>query len=493
MGISVPGFSGYYIAEDGILASQVALNVVDNNLSNANTTGYDDQSVNLEENTSGGGVEVSGINRAVDALADTQVQNQNSLVNFQSTVQNALQEIEGTFGDATSPTLDNDISNFYAAAQTLSTEPDNQAYGTDFLASAQQLLSDFQEEGSQLQNIQVGLMGNASDPSTVSSSQAGTLVQTINTNLAQVASLNSEIIQAPANSSAVDSLMDQRSQLLQTLSQELNITVETTSNNNVNIQLGNNYLVEGTTQSDSLTIVPNTGTTPSPSDTPAFIELASNGTNLNSTITGGQLGGIINVATGTTGGTTNIPSVLNSLNTLFTNIATQVNSLQAGGYDLSGNTPVSPNNVIFTPPTGGTGLALFGYTVNQNLIADPSLLAAASNSTGSFQGVGDGSNALAMANLSTTGQTSLGGQTPNEYFGNMLTSIGTSAQSATDNTNNLTAILQQLTQQQSSVEGVDMDQEMSNMLMYQRSYEASAKIMSVIDQAVSSVIDVISS
>jgi flagellar hook-associated protein 1 FlgK len=46
-----------------------------------------------------------------------------------------------------------------------------------------------------------------------------------------------------------------------------------------------------------------------------------------------------------------------------------------------------------------------------------------------------------------------------------------------------------LQNQQSSIEGVSLDEESSNLLLYERSYQAAAKVISTVDTLMGNVLD----
>ena len=109
-------------------------------------------------------------------------------------------------------------------------------------------------------------------------------------------------------------------------------------------------------------------------------------------------------------------------------------------------------------------------------ITDPALLAASSDgATGSN---GNLANLSAVAN-----QAVCNGLTPTGAYGNLVFQVGSVV---SDGNTELTAsntMLQQLQQQQASVSGVSLDQEASNLMLYQRGYQAAAEAISAVDRS----------
>jgi flagellar hook-associated protein 1 FlgK len=93
---------------------------------------------------------------------------------------------------------------------------------------------------------------------------------------------------------------------------------------------------------------------------------------------------------------------------------------------------------------------------------------------------GDNRNATAMANLQNAAIIS--GQTAGDYYSNLIDQVGNDVSNATAEQEAVNLVLQQLTNQQSSISGVSLDEEATNLVMYQRAYEAAARVISVVDE-----------
>jgi flagellar hook-associated protein 1 FlgK len=193
--------------------------------------------------------------------------------------------------------------------------------------------------------------------------------------------------------------------------------------------------------------------------------LDANGSNITSTITGGQLGGAIQVRD------TTIPGYLNSLNTLASQFATAFNTAQTQGTDSNGNA----GQAFFTVPSGTTGAAA-GISV---ALTSGSQIAISSDGSA-------GSNGN-VANLSAALTNTLpSGQTPANAYANLVFAVGNDASNASAQSTAIGQSLLQLTNQQSSVSGVSLDEETTNLIRFQTAYEAAARIISTV-QALSTV------
>lgn len=86
-------------------------------------------------------------------------------------------------------------------------------------------------------------------------------------------------------------------------------------------------------------------------------------------------------------------------------------------------------------------------------------------------------------------KTQDGGFTIDSYFTDAVTKLGVDSEQAQKMVTNQGALLYQLQTRRESVSGVSLDEEMTNMLQFQRSYEANAKMISVIDQLLDVVVN----
>jgi flagellar hook-associated protein 1 FlgK len=172
---------------------------------------------------------------------------------------------------------------------------------------------------------------------------------------------------------------------------------------------------------------------------------------------------------------------------LLKSIATQVNTIQMTGFDQNG---VAAAEEIFLPAAPGVGLEIFNYTVNAAVLADPTLIAAADGAA--FLGSGDGSNALAMAQLQNTDMAALGNDTFIGYFNTQASNLGIDKNTHDDRASNTDDILNSLVENRQRESGVNMEEEMVDLLRFQRSFEASSRVIRTIDQMMQTILQMVS-
>jgi flagellar hook-associated protein 1 FlgK len=187
---------------------------------------------------------------------------------------------------------------------------------------------------------------------------------------------------------------------------------------------------------------------------------SAQGQDITSQIQGGQLGGTIQVRDQV------IPELFNQLNTLASQLASGFNTQHAAGFDTSGNAGQN----FFTPlPTTTDAAGNFGVA-----ITDPSLIAASSDGSA-------GSNGNLERLIALQNQQLPSGANPIDMYSNLVLQVGNLGANAQANVTASNLSVQQLTDQRSSVSGVSLDEETTNMIKYQRAYEAGARVVTTVD------------
>jgi flagellar hook-associated protein 1 FlgK len=169
-----------------------------------------------------------------------------------------------------------------------------------------------------------------------------------------------------------------------------------------------------------------------------------------------------------------IPGLLSQLDSLAAGLATSVNNIHHSGFDLNGNA----GGDFFTPPPAGGQGASASIAV---AITDPTLVAASSD-----RSQGSNGNILQLAALHD--QPLISGQTANELYSNMIFSVGSDVANASSELDASKLILQKLQDQRGSISGVSLDEEAANMILFQRAYDASARVVQTVSEMLDTVI-----
>lgn len=454
------GLSGTLgIAVNSLIADQGALEVTSNNIANANTPGYTREQANLVEQTPvqignllfGQGVDLQSIESIRDPVLELRIQQETQTQGQLSAFLGGANQVQSLFNETQGVGLENVLSQFFNSFQSLSTNPTSIPLRQGVLSAAQNLVNAFNQTSSSLTQIQGGLDQEVTQD-----------ISQVNQLTSQIAQVDSQISSLQASAQNTGPLVDQRTQLVNQLSNLIGISVT----NNVS----GTYTL--TTQNGSLLVVGNQSFNLQTqlNSTSGFQDVYSQGNDITSTITEGEVGGLIQARDQT------IPSVQSSLDTLASSLVSSVNAQNEAGYDLSGN----PGGDFFTPLSGTAGAA----SQISLAITDPSEIAASSDGT-----TGSNGNAVALADIQN--QPIVGGEDVTDYYANLVNNIGNQVSFATSQQQSEDALVQQLQNQLASVSGVSIDQEAANLVMYQQAYEASAKVVSVVDQLIETTIDMV--
>ncbi len=466
-------------------ADQAALNVVANNVANANTTGYTEETANWQENdpiridgaSYGSGVTMTGPTSVRDKVLEERLDQQQQLASASSTRLTALNSVQALFTVASSTSASStagnigaDLTNFFSSFSSLEGSPSNDSYREAVLTAASTLASDISGATASLESQRSALDQEASG-----------VASQVNSLTSAIAQLNQQIAASSPDGDA-GTLEDQRQQDLSQLSQLVGINQIQTEGNSLSITTTSGQLLVAGGASYQLTTGLVNGVT----------DFFLGGTDITSDLTsgGGELGGYL------TARDQDIPGVLSSLDQLAFGISTEVNAQNNAGTDLNGNSGAD----IFSQPTQVAGSAL-AMSVT---MTDPSQIAAAA----AGQGTGDDANAIAMANLGSqsdppiltgltlpsgeilaAGQTLLNNQAPIDYYSNFVSTLGaTVSEVQTENTAQEASVTQ-LQTQNDALSSVNLNDEASSMSTLERSYEAASQVFTMLNTIMASALN----
>jgi flagellar hook-associated protein 1 FlgK len=466
------------LASQSLQTEMTAISVTGQNLSNVNTAGYTRQTVNIQttpdiETTSGPegtGAEVTSIEQAVDTLLNGQIQGQQSVNGYWNGQQTALQSVQddldeflsstgstssstSSTGTTTSSGLSTLLNTFFNDFQTVATSPTS-------IPARQQLISDAQNLASAFNQINTGLSQENSALNTSISDGVTSANQLINS----IANLNQQIAAGQFGGGNANDLMDERQQDLNNLAKLVSITTSTGTNGAVDVSINGETFVSDNQVLDTLE------TQDSGNGNLVIISSATGTQPL--TLTGGSIQGTIHARDNT------LTPLQTSLSTLASSLITQVNSIYGAGYSLTGSTGAD-----FFAGSGASDIS-----VNSTLADDPSSFQASGSATAS----GDNSVVLQLAELADATQSNLQNQTFSNSLDQTVGNFGDALQTANSQVTDQTSVMDMLTSQQSSVSGVSLDQEMTNLLGYQQAYEASAELVTTINNMLSATIQMVS-
>ena len=449
-------------------ADQEALNVVANNVANANTTGYTEEKPDWQENAPisvggvlvGDGVMETGATSQRDRVLEERLDQQQQMASASITRLTALNNMQALFtpdsgsSSATAGDIGSDITSFFDSFSSLESDPTDNALREQVLSSASTLAGDISSAASSLNGQSAAI-----------NQETTGVVSQVNSLTSAIAQLNLSIESSSPNSDA-GTLEDQRQQDLSQLSQLVGINQVTTENNGLSVTTTSGQLLVSEGQNFQLT----TGTVNGVTD--FFL----GGTDITSQLAsgGGQLGGYL------TARDVDISGALSSLDQLANSISTSVNAQNNAGTDLNGVTGTLANPLyIFKEPAQVAGSA----AAMSVIMTDPSQVAAA----GAGNGTGDNSNAVAMAGLANG--LIVNGQTPINYYSNFVSTLGSMVSEVQTENTAQNASVTQLQTQNNALSSVNLNDEAAAMSTLENSYQAASQVFTLLNTVMASALN----
>lgn len=444
------------VALSGLQAAQAALDVTTNNVANANTPGYSRQRAVLTENptvvmaplTFGTGVSLEQVQSVRDPILQVRIQQETQQQGQLDAFQSAMQQVQVMFNSTSGDDIGTQISNFFSSLSRLSGDPSNLALRQGVLTAGNTLANTFHTTAANLTQQRSSLDLDVSQT-----------VEQVNTLSGQIAQLNGQIDGMQKLGENANAFLDQRDQLISQLSGLIDVSTVQGDNGLTLTTLGGAPLVIGK-QSYGLTTQLNAS---------GVEHIFSQGADITAHLVSGKIAGLVEVRD------QKIPALLSNLDTLAAGLANGMNAAQQTGFDLNG---MAGGNFFATPPASGVGAAS-SLSVQ---ITDPALIAASSDGT-------TGSNGNVAALLAVHGQPLAGGLTPTAFYSNMVFGVGNDVSNASAEQTASQLMLNQLQDQRGSISGVSLDEEAANMLKFQQAYAAAARVVTAVNDMMTTAVN----
>lgn len=458
--------SAIEIGKNGLNIYRVAQEVTGENIANVNTAGYSRQRVILETAPPtthngfplGTGVQISTVERYYDVLLQQQLTNSQTTEGFDTTKSTVLQQIEPSFNEVSSDGIGTAISNYFSAWQDLTLNPAGASERQVVLTRGQILADNFHSVSKAL-----------NDSISVQNASLVPLTDSINNTLSNIARLNSQIKTTELVSGNANETRDQRDQLIRDLSKQIGITFTENLDGTTDVNFADNgsALVKGTVAGTFSLDKSN------PNGNFAVMLSAAGGSLTNVAPTSGALGATVALRDSI------IPYYLTQVDTLAKSIIDSVNDVHSAGF-----TPIGMTGQNFFTSTAIVAGAAAGFSMDAGLNINN--IAA----SGSAVLPGDNSNALLITNLTTSNTVPSGIPTAtfSSFYNSLVSKVGLDVQAMKTTVTQDEAFTKQLSTLRESNSGVSLDEELTNLIKYQRSYQASAKLITTATEMMDMVI-----
>lgn len=447
--------SSMYTALSGMNAQRKVLDVTAHNIANESTPGYHRQRVDLRpigvssvaavfagQGSRVGGVDVIGVQRLVDQLAENRFLSETGAQGGTSTMRATMEAVELTFPEPSDDGLAAILDDFFGGWSDVASRPGDPATRTQLLERAQTTVDALHRADADLRSVSDSAKGAVID-----------LASDVNAIAKQVAELNKAIT---GSANAANDLSDQRDALIRQLSELAGADPRPQESGTVDVYIGGRAVVSG----NFVFALDGAG---------GQLRWADDGTNVVAPPSkAASLAATINDV---------VPRYQTMLDGVAAQIVTQINSLHTTGYDPTGATGMN-----FFDPAGVTARSI---AISSDVAGQPNKIAAGAPVLPGPTAPGplDGEQARAIAALAgaATG--------PGASYRALVSTLGVEARAAVRRDAIQGTVTAAAEATAAEVGGVSLDEEMANLVASQRAFEASAKVLNTIDDLLGTLIN----
>ncbi|WP_430780661.1 flagellar hook-associated protein FlgK [Actinoplanes sp. G11-F43] len=470
-------FSGLNTALTSLYAQRRGLDITGQNIANASTEGYTRQRVVMQAQNAnlnagiyattdavGTGVTVSSVQRLNNSALDQRAYTEHANSAYHNQRAGAYALIENVFGEPSDTALQARMQDMWDGWNAVSSNFDKAAPKSAMLEQAVTVATTLNDASQALDNQ-------------FKSTRAGldTYVGEVNKAAESIAKLNKEIVLATQSGLQANELQDQRGVQILKLAELAGATATELPNGAINIFIGSSPLVS---EFDTRAIHVAPGSASKMDElaaTEVKLQWKDTGTAVAS---GGQMGA--NMELMARGGT--LQDMSSRLDKVAGKLAERVNDMHSAGWSINGDTGID----FFVPVNAGDDITAGNIKVNSALLNDVNKVAV---SSGDPRGVDtptrilDGKVADGLADLADAKDG------PDSEYQQLIGDLGVAAQSSMRRRDIQNAVTDQVDATRDAESGVNLDEEMTNLLTYQRGYEASSRVLTTIDSMLDQLIN----
>ena len=528
--------SSLNISAGALSVNEKAISVVSHNVSNMNTEGYHKQRVNLQaRNIAGqigdnpnnqvranGGVKIANVMRYNDDYLNNYYREQLSQKNMLEQQLGNLDELANIFDDLEGTGIDSALGKFYESLNNLQEYPASSTARTNFIETTKTLTGLLNEKSVQLSKLTGEALGDGESEDALKNSKIYVQYRELNNSLEELAAVNKALQTTQTGTLTANNLLDQRDLILHDIAQFVDITVDEKPNGSVTVYTGDQALVKGATVVGKLDIetakhycdehgikYPDDWTGEN-----AVLKIVDEDggvivDNANSIITGGALGGLIHSATDYDDGVTNAGTVQASLDKLASTIAKIFNDLNTKN-DADGKAycidPANTNHLKLTNDDNWifacydangnettSGITAANIKVSDNLLKSDgiwNISCAFFDDPNNYDinAVGNAQNVVKMMATRNTKQPDLNGQSVEDFYTTMLGKIASAGDSAKSLYETQCDVVDSLENQLDSAYGVDLNEELVDLVKYQTAYAAAARVFNTVNSCLDTLV-----
>jgi flagellar hook-associated protein 1 FlgK len=474
-------FGGINTALTSLYAQRRGLDVAGQNIANANSEGYTRQRVRMAAQTGtmhpgiytttdqvGAGVTVTGVERNRNEYLDARGRIEHGTSAYMASQKSAYDQIESILAEPSDTALQARMHDMWDAWNDVANNWQDPSTRSALLERSRTVAITLNDAHSQL-STQFDAMHN----------ETGAFVDQVNKLGASIASMNEQIVVATQTGTPANELMDTRDNAVNQLAELVGATAQAKPNGAMNVYIGNTSLVESFSTRTLRVAGPTTldGIT-------ATDKVALQWTDTGATATpGGTMGGMLDTMNSV------VPGIVSELDNVASSLASTVNTAMVGDGTPAHPPGYTADGMVGTTSgrTPSTGIPMFTGTTAGSItvaIADPADVAFSRGNPldpttpALDHGAADG--------LSGTGSSSSG---PDAVYRTLIGQLGVSAQAAGRRSEIQDSVTEQVDVSRQAESGVNLDEEMTHLLTFQRGYEAASRVLTTVDSMLDQLIN----
>lgn len=455
------------IGKRAMMNSQTSLQTVAHNIANKGTEGFSRQRVDqvtappITEGRLqlGQGSRAAQVTRIGNPFIEKQLQAATGNMGQASAYSESMARVEQVFNEQQNKALNSYISDFFNSFRELSNNPESTTIRTIVKESAEALVKDFSRVDSQLSEVQRDM-----------DFQLKARITEVNNMTKEVADLNQQITSVEIQGNPANDQRDRRDLLVKKLNEIMDVRVAESDTGMISVSTaGNAILVSGLDHMQLETATDDRGrTTVVAQSSPNH---PSN--DITKRIKGGMLGGLLYVRDDVVDG------LKDKMDELAFNVSNEVNSAHQLGFDRRG----TQGGAFFQGLQEKAGASKF-IKVNQDILNDVNRIAAAAKPGAP----GDNTVANVISQIQYQTKMSDGTATLDDYYNSIVGELGVQAAQSNKMRESQGNILQQINTIRESVAGVSLDEEATKMIEFQKTFDASARLIRTADEMFDTVL-----
>ncbi len=438
----------YDISKRSLMVYRKAMDAAAHNIANSGNPNYSRQRLSMTSERPdsdgkfqwGSGIKIGTIERVEDNLLTSQILSNTLKFNKDKKESELLSQVEVVFGEPTEFGVANYLNKFFDSWSSLSASPNSVEARKEVLYSAENLASKIESIFTSIDNIKSDMISSFTDKT-----------KELNSLLNQLKEVNSKINQTFNAGSSPNDLKDKRDEILKKLSEIAPVNVNLEKSGIASVNIGGVFAVNLDAVTEFKVDRSNKGK----------LELRTKVGNVKAVLSGGEMAGISETFN------SKLSDYSDRLDNMMNVMVREVNSIHSKGYTIDSNPQ--------------TRIKFFdGYNngklkINRRVLNDPLKIAISSDGT-----AGNGEYANQLTDLKT--KKMIDGLNIMEYYGNIVNDVGNTINSANSKKEAVNLVLQQLESQKDSITAVSIDEEMTDILKYQKSFNASAKLIKMANE-----------